>query len=170
MSKFRRSPDGHDPLVLVSMVQKAIRRNRPDLAAYAANQLIGAGYRNWLWRRLCVTAAKDCASLIQDEINALRDACDREAKDRRGSKGTRVFWGKAVLILCRAYKSRDVDHMNNLCVDAGAIPETDIDDVLAEAERDPQQEIPDYVYDVHTEQGRRADKTKRQFFKDEHGR
>ena len=40
MSKFRRTMSGEDPLVVVSLLRKAIRRNRPGLAGWAANELI----------------------------------------------------------------------------------------------------------------------------------
>lgn len=162
MSKFRRTNEGHDPAVVISMLQKAIRRNRVDLAGWAACELLRSNYANWAWRRICVTAAEDCASMVMGEINELRGACDRERKERRGA-ATRVFIAKAVLLLCRAYKCRDTDHLTNLVVDK--LDETELALALDEAEAQP--EIPDWVYDVHTSEGRRKSKTKGNFFRDE---
>jgi replication-associated recombination protein RarA len=166
MSKFRRTVGGHDPLVLVSMVQKSVRRNRVDLAAWAAFELLRSNYADWVWRRVCVTAAEDTAALVQTEINALRAACDRERRERKGA-ATRVFMGKALLLLCRAPKSRDPDHLANLVVDR-----LELDDpcvlaaALEEAEAEP--EVPGWVFDCHTSEGRRRGKTRDDFFKDEH--
>ena len=166
MSKFRRTMSGENPLTVISLLQKAIRRNRPDLAGWAANEMLRSGYANWCWRRLCVTAAEDCAVFVQTEVNSLRAACDRERKERRGPP-TRVFAMKAVLVLCSALKSRDADHLSNLIVDAGRVSLTEIRALIDQIERDGVPETPDWALDVHTSEGRRAGRTKRDFYKAE---
>lgn len=163
MSIFRRTDRGHDPLVLISLIQKAIRRNRPDLAAYAASDLLRSGYGDWLWRRLTVVAAEDVAALVTTEILALRDACERERRARRGLPPTRVFMGKAILMLCGAWKSRDVDHLNCLVVDRIEGDDPGLMSALIEAEGDLSP-MPAWVFDCHTSEGRRMGKTKRDFF------
>ena len=165
MSKFKRTVRGHDPVTLISLVQKACRRNRPDLAAYAASDLLRSGYGEWLWRRITVTAAEDVAAFVMPEVLALRDACARERRARRGPP-TRVFVSKAILILCRAWKSRDSDHLSCLVVDRMDDDDPELLALLAEPEVDGV-EIPPWTYDVHTSEGRRAGKTKAAFFKDE---
>jgi hypothetical protein len=138
----------------------------PDLAGYAASDLLRSNYANWCWRRICVTAAEDVAALVQAEVNALREACDRERRERRHGPPTRVFVMKAVLLLCGAWKSRDADHLSNLIVEAGRISLSDIHAALVEAEA-KLEELPDWVYDVHTSEGRRRGRTKAEFFRSE---
>ena len=167
MSKFRRTERGHDPLILISALQKAIRRNRPALAAYAASDLLRSNYGDWLWRRLTVVAAEDVAALVTTEILALRDACERERRARRGQPPTRVFVGKAILLLCGAWKSRDVDHLNCLVVDRIEGDDPALIAVLIEAE-DDMTPLPAWVFDCHTSEGRRMGRTKREFFVSEH--
>jgi len=164
--KMKLTERGYDPRVLISLLQKAIRRNRVDLAGFAASELIRSGYANWMWRRICVTAAEDCEALVQTEINSLREACDRERKERKGAP-TRVYCMKAVILLCRCYKSRDADHLSNLVVDAAAVTMPDLQAAILEAENEPAA-IPDFTYDVHTLEGKRRGKTKRAFFAEEH--
>jgi hypothetical protein len=162
---MKLTPRGYDPRVLVSLLQKSIRRNRPDLAGFAASELLRGGYVNWCWRRIAVTAAEDCAALVQGEINALRTACDRERRERRGPP-TRVFVMKAVLLLCGAWKSRDADHLSCLFVDRVEDEDPRLVAALAEAEAEPEA-LPDWCYDVHTAEGRRRGKTRDAFFRDE---
>lgn len=69
MSKFRRTDGGYDPLVIVSMLQKAIRRGRADLAGWAANELFRSGYERWMWRRLAEAPSR-CER--PDNVNAAR--------------------------------------------------------------------------------------------------
>jgi replication-associated recombination protein RarA len=165
MSKMRRTLNGHDPIVIVSMLQKAVRRNRPDLAGWAVSELLRSDYATWAWRRITVTAAEDVAALVMDEILALRAACDRERKERRGP-ATRVFAMKAILLLCRAPKSRDPDHLANLIVDR-----LEVDDPCALAaaldEAEAESEVPGWVFDCHTSEGRRRGRTREEFFADE---
>lgn len=167
MSKFRRTERGHDPLVLVSLLQKSIRRARPDLAAYAACDLLRSGYADWCWRRLTVVAAEDVAAYATAEILALRAACDAERKARRGQPPTRVFVAKAVVILCSAAKSRDADHLTNLIVDRLEDSDPRLLGALLDAEADVDT-LPAWTFDCHTSEGRRAGKTRRDFFASEH--
>jgi alpha-beta hydrolase superfamily lysophospholipase len=162
---MRLTPRGYDPRVLVSLLQKSIRRNQPALAGFAASELLRGGYANWAWRRLAVTAAEDTAALVQAELAALRKSCDRERRERRGPP-TRVFVMKAVLLLCGAWKSRDADHLSNLVVDRIADDDPRLLAALAEAEAEPEA-LPGWCHDVHTSQGRARGKTRADFFRDE---
>jgi hypothetical protein len=157
---------GHDPRTLISMMQKAIRRARPDLAGWAALELLGSGYGEWAWRRITITAAEDCASCVMPQILALRDACERERRARRDRPPTRVFLARAILILCRAWKCRDADALGVLVIDGGAISDSDLAEMLEAAEAEPEP-IPEWVFDVHTLAGKRQGKTKSQFMREE---
>jgi len=165
---MRRTAKGYDPTVLISALQKAIRRGDAHLAAYCGCELLRSGYGTWAWRRICVTAAEDVAAFVMTEINSLRAACDAERKERSGDRATRVFMSKAIIILCKAKKSRDTDHLTNLIVDRMTPEDEDLAKLLAEASADATREIPDYVYDCHTDKGRGMGRTKADFFKSEH--
>ena len=67
------------------------------------------------------------------------------------------------MILCRAKKSRDADNFNNLLYDVTKISETEIKQ-FANANEE-KIEMPEYVYDCHTREGKRKGKTKKDFFK-----
>jgi len=168
MSRMRATKNGHDPRVIVSLLQKAVRRNRPDLAGWAASELILSTYGEWMWRRLCVIGAEDVAALVMDELLALREACTLERKARGKTRApTRVYAMKAVLLLCGAWKSREADHLSNLIVDAHAISDEDLVLALEEAEQAPDP-MPGWVFDVHTARGRKAGETRAEFFAREH--
>ena len=156
---------------VTSAMQKAIRRNQPGYAGFWAHELLESGYYNYVWTRLLVVSAEDCAGIITQEIEALQRAYMKVRDPKNPNKG-RIFLSKAVLILCKADKSRDADHLQNYCRDHMV----DIDDdVLAQqlteaySERveSGMPEIPLYAYDVHTSQGRSRGATKEQFFMDE---
>jgi hypothetical protein len=78
----------------------------------------------------------------------------------------RIFISKAVLLLCAAKKNRDADHLQNLVYDEKMTldPETLADELRNAPEYEP---IPDYAYDCHTSIGKKAGRTKRDFFKAE---
>jgi len=150
---------------VASALQKAIRRADARLAGYWAMELLESGFHQYLWKRLLTVSAEDCWGILTQEVVALRDAHLAVAKDRQ--KVTRIFIAKAVLLLCQAKKNRDADHLTNLVYDARGIPDAQLEADLAAARANPE-EIPEYAFDVHTEAGKRAGKTKAQFFKTEH--
>ena len=86
---------------MASMLQKAIRRNRPGYALYAAYELYYSYYA-MLWKRLVVITGEDCYGMLTKQILDLKKENDKD-KSYEGLK----FVEKAVLILCEAYKNRD---------------------------------------------------------------
>jgi replication-associated recombination protein RarA len=162
---MRPTRNGHDPLIIVSLLQKSLRRGETELAAWAANELLLGGYAQWMWRRIQITAAEDCAALVHEELQALQ-AADTFERKARSKEPTRVFAMKAIVLLSRAAKSRDADHLSNLVVDRIGDTDPDLLAALREAKADP--EVPDWAFDVHTMQGRRMGRTKADFFRSEH--
>lgn len=152
---------GYNLMVMASMLQKAIRRNDAVHAGIAAREMSGK-YRNYLWKRLLVVSAEDCYGIMTQEILALHDA---DKKVNVNGKTTRVFIAKAVTLLLYARKNRDADYFANSFMQKQCVIENNdylnIDD---DAQID---DMPDYVYDVHTTIGRKRGKTKQQFFEDE---
>jgi replication-associated recombination protein RarA len=155
---------GYALLDVASALQKAIRRADARLAGYWAIELFESGFREYLWRRLLTVSAEDCWGVITHEIEALYRSWQMIDKQKQGAG--RIFASKAVLLLALARKCRDADHLTNLVYDPKAIDEGLLQADLAAA-RESVEPIPDYAFDVHTPAGRRAGKTKRQFFQDE---
>ncbi|MEK7534089.1 MAG: hypothetical protein AAB600_02015 [Patescibacteria group bacterium] len=95
---------------VVSALQKAIRRNQEERAAFWAYEMFEGGYIKYLWRRLSVIALEDVG--IADPfaavlVNALAQSSERiNQKD----KVEVLHPGLAVMYLCRAKKSREVDY------------------------------------------------------------
>lgn len=156
---------------VASALQKAIRRGDARLAGYFAIEMFekggkSPGYPGYAWRRLLTVSAEDCAGIITQEIKALFDSWQVIAKSK-GTGAGRIFLSKAVIVLCQAEKSRDADHLTNLVYDAKAIDEVALEAALDEARANPEP-IPEYAFDCHTGTGKRAGKTKTQFFVEEH--
>ena len=161
-----RTRNGYDFYEVASALQKSIRRNDVVTAAFFAVELWQSGYGNYLWKRLYTISAEDCWGLITREVDALHTGYELVNRGASEPKG-RVFIGKAVILLCECYKSRDADHLNNLAVDRVAPDDSHVLEVLDDARRNPVP-VPEYTFDVHTRKGKKAGKTREQFFREEH--
>ena len=109
---------------------------------------------------------QDCWGLITHEIDALHNGYELVNKGASEPKG-RIFIGKAIILLCECYKSRDADHLNNLAVDRLALTDQRVLDALDDARREPM-DVPEYTFDIHTRKGKKMGKTREQFFREEH--
>ena len=161
-----KTKNGYDFLECASALQKSIRRNDVVVAAFFGVELWQSGYGNYVWKRLYTISAEDCWGLITHEIDALHNGYELVNKGSKEPKG-RIFIGKAIILLCECYKSRDADHLNNLAVDKLALTDPQIIAALDDARRQPL-EVPEYTFDIHTKKGRKMGKTKAQFFHEEH--
>lgn len=158
---------GYDFYEVASAVQKTIRRGDEKLAAYFALELFPK-YAEYCWKRLLTISAEDCNGIVTQEVKALYDSfwIVNRGKSGEGLKG-RVFISKAVIILCRCGKNRDADVLSNYIYDH-KITLTD-DQIEGELEtiRENREQVPEYVFDCHTMEGKRRGKTRAQFFKEE---
>lgn len=158
---------GYGMLDVASALQKAVRRGDARLAGYWAIELFESGFQAYLWRRLLTISAEDCAGVLTHEIVALFQSWEIIHKQKPG--GGRIFAAKAVLILAHAVKSRDPDHLTNLVYDPAKIDPDALLASVADAQANPEPTaIPDYAFDCHTGEGKRAGRTKAEFFRDEH--
>jgi len=159
---------GYSLLECASALQKAIRRGDQKLAGYFGLELFMSGYRDYVWKRLFTISAEDCAGIITQEIRALHECwLNVPQPDRKKNKG-RIFVSKAILILAGAIKNRDADHLQNLYYDADMAPAEELEALIEEARDQPENiPVPEYAFDVHTSKGRKAGKTKKQFFIEE---
>jgi replication-associated recombination protein RarA len=165
-----RTKRGYALLDVASALQKSIRRGDEKIAGYMALELFASNFHNYAWKRLLTISAEDVHKGITHEIKALHDSFVFMNKKESGKKApkSRIFLSKAVLILCRAVKSRDADHLQILTYDkAFNITEEEILQELAKRDKDEFLEIPEYTYDCHTKKGKLAGKTKAEFMIDE---
>jgi len=157
---------GYDFGEVSSAMQKAIRRADTRLAGYWALELWASGFGNYVGKRLLTVSAEDVWGLITAEIKALHDSYvfvkkTVPAKQPRG----RILISKAVILLCAARKSRDADHLQNFLYDA--LVGIDADKLEADLLKAGKMKVPDYAFDCHTLKGKRAGKTKADFFREE---
>lgn len=172
MGRPRPTRNGHDFFVVSSMLQKALRRGDVVLAAKACDELLPL-YANYCWNRLLTVSAEDCADLVTQEVMALYQAWSKirsNVTDKTSLKG-RIFFAKAIVILAKARHSRDADELLILVTDR--MPEEEFEAALREVGEtwkadDGDFEIPDWVYDVHTQKGRRMGRSKDEFLRVEH--
>lgn len=160
--------NGYDLFVVSSALQKSIRRNDPRLAGWAIVELFESGFMNYAWKRLLVISAEDCDGIITGEIEALMRA--QELVQRQAKKGKHagfIFFAKATLLLCAHPKNRDSDHLAYLAKEGFLASDEEILKYMNDIKREGVGPIPDYVYDVHTAQGRARGKTKDQFWREE---
>jgi len=160
---------GYNLFDVASALQKAIRRNEPDVAVYFAMELFASNYWRYAWKRILTVSAEDVAGCITQEIKALHDSF-LAVNERNGDgdmKG-RIFLTKAVLLLCQAYKCRDADHAQIFLYDRQVLPDDKVAQYLAQLKPEEiTKDIPEYAYDCHTAKGRKAGRTKDEFFQTE---
>ena len=134
--------DGYNIAEVASAMQKCIRRGLERDAVFWATELDRSNYGEYVFKRLRIIASEDIglaepltALLIRSLYDNWRD---QRKKDDAKHAPERLFLIHAVIALCRAQKSRTVDH---------ALV------VAYEGER-PRREVPDFALDKHTGRGR----------------
>jgi replication-associated recombination protein RarA len=148
------TPGGYSAGDVASALQKCIRRGEEDAALYWGTELDLAGYGEYVWKRLRIITSEDVGlsrpGLVAD-VRALYDNWldQRKKKDERHGP-ERLFLVHAILLLCRAPKSRMVDHALI---------------VHYEGSR-PVREIPDFALDRHTRRGRQRRRGWRHFWEE----
>lgn len=160
---------GYNLLDVASALQKSIRRGDEKLAGYMAHELVSSNYHNYVWKRLLTISAEDVDGIVTKEIYALHQSFIFINKNEKKKLKGRIFISKAVLILSRAVKSRDPDHLQCLMYDhkLGITDEEIEAEIQAQIESE-RLEIPQYTYDCHTVRGKKSGMTKTEFFIDEH--
>jgi replication-associated recombination protein RarA len=122
---------------------------------YWAVELFVSGYVEYAWKRLRIMASEDVGlaePLVVPTVHALYQHHKWQAtKSDDKNQPERLFLTHAVLLLCRAHKSRVVDHA-----------------LLYHWARHEHlhQPIPDYALDKHNERGRRKGRGWMHFFEE----
>lgn len=152
-----RTKGGYKLAECASALQKSIRRSEEDEALFWATEMFLSGYDEYAWKRMRVICSEDVGvgePNIAANIYALWQLSVDQKKNNSPGKSThRLHFIHAVLILCRAKKSRLCDHI--------AI-------ALLDGERE-QRAMPDYALDVHTNAGKQLGRGQDHFF-DEGGK
>lgn len=133
----------YELFVCSSAMQKSIRRGDEMGALFWALELSESRFGEYAWRRLKVIASEDIGlaePFLPAVIHALYEFYKDQLKKSTGTKHSeRLFLVHAVLLLCRAKKSKLVDwtqFIHYLSHDHELIP------------------VPDVAYDKHTLKGR----------------
>ena len=163
MGRFNpMTPGGYSMYTMSSMLQKAIRRADINHAAFAAKELRGS-YPDYLWKRLFIISAEDCYGVVTKEIVGLKMADDIANKGKKGYNRDSLFLSKAIVLLCMARKNRDACYVacNFMRYDRLLKPE-EIPDAYLESVDEAKlgvEGVPDWVFDIHTLEGRKRGKT-----------
>lgn len=146
------TPGGYKCGEVSSAMQKCIRRGLEEDALFWATELDRAGFGEYVWKRLRIICSEDVGLAspgLPTEIRALYDNWRDQRKKKDEHHGPeRLFLVHAVFLLCRAPKSRIVDHALI---------------ALYEGTR-PTPEIPDFALDRHTLRGKRKRRGWRHFW------
>ena len=143
-----------------SAFQKSIRRGDEDGALYWGTELFLSRLRKYAWKRLLLIVSEDIGlanpnlmptvwTLYQAWLEVSKSSDKIEGKDDK-DKGESIFFVQAVLLAVRSKKSRVVDH---------AYMKYFHDDPTKE-----KRELPDWMYDKHTPQGRKKGRGVQHFF------
>jgi replication-associated recombination protein RarA len=145
---------GLDFYEVSSAFQKCVRRGLEDEAMYWAVELHESGFGDYLWKRMKVIASEDVGlaePLMVLQVKALWENWKEQRKDDKVTQKTshRLFVTQAVLLLCRAKKSRLIDHFNIYHFRSHSTTNL---------------EIPDFAFDKHTRRGKRIGRGIDHFF------
>ena len=155
----RTTPGGYRNDEVASALQKEIRRGNEQDALHWASELDLAGHGSYVWKRLRIIASEDVGLAEPMMAVLVRTLYENWLEQRKADKAARgeghslvasLFLVHAVIALCRAPKSRLVDH---------ALV------VVYQGER-PGVEIPDYALDMHTMAGRQMGRGAEHFYEE----
>lgn len=152
----------HNMFTMSSMLQKSIRRSDVKRASYAGYELFG-NFHQYVWKRLIIISAEDCYGILTKEIISLYHADEITNKNKKGYDKDPLFMAKAIVLLCMARKNRDACYVacNFMLPDRDLTPEelAEIEEYDASRDYIPEPNIPEWVFDYHTWQGRKNGKT-----------
>ena len=140
-----KTQGGHDFLEVVSALQKEIRRANERAAVYWAFELIPR-FEAYLWKRLKVVANEDVGIAAPEIFAAIQALAEQYFEMRARKDGScTLCLTNAVLLMCRAKKTRVADHLTIITEQTKA---RELDGSQAPIP------IPDYALDMHTLRGR----------------
>ena len=158
---------------MMTMLHLSICQSDVSHASYAALELYPL-FRKQMWNQMLTTSDKDCHGVMTEEITALCSSDDKVNGKKAANHANLLFVAKAIILLSMARKNPNVNYIscNSLWTDSAMSKEeflASIDSSLVEhlMQSDSRFQIPDYVFDVHTYQGKRKGKTQLDFLIEE---
>ena len=144
---------------LMALLRKSIRTLDMENAGFAINKLLEYDSYEDIWKVLLVVALNECNGLLAKEIIALKLADDFVNKDKKFGKRDEIYISKSVMILMYYLDGthESVCGSDRIQYDK-IIDRTDEYEDIDEC-RLPNNEVPEWVYDVHTIKGKQAGKT-----------
>jgi replication-associated recombination protein RarA len=144
---------GHDLAHVASAFQKSIRRGLEEDALHWGVELYQSNFAEYAWKRLRIITSEDIGiaePYLPATIRALYDNWldQRKKKDEKHAP-ERLYFVHAIILLCRAKKSRIVDHA-----------------LITFFENHERRDIPEFALDKHTLEGRRMGRGVEHFFAD----
>ena len=154
MATIPATHGGHNAFVMMSALQKHIRRGEEAQAAYAAFQFLmtdNATLRGMLMNRLIIISHEDIGMASPTCILVVATAVDQARAFIRAKKvgAAKLCVANVVMMMCRSLKSRSADHMQAVYAE-GPIHAPELET--------SKYEVPDYVYDQHTTKGRKLNR------------
>lgn len=144
---------------LMALLRKSIRTLDMENAGFAINHILENDKYEEIWKVLLVVAINECDNLPTKEIIALKLADDFVNKGKKFGKRDEIYISKSVMILMYYI---DGTHETVCGSDRikyeKIIDRTDDYDDIDECKL-PNNEVPEWVYDVHTIRGKKAGKT-----------
>ena len=143
-----------------SALQKAIRRGLEEEAMYWAVELWRSNFDEYMWKRLRIISSEDVglgSPGISAEIWSLYQMYQLQKKESKKIPGNerpseRIFLTHAIALLCRAQKSRIIDHLQVFHFRQPHSPDS--------------HPVPDWAHDKHTAKGRALKRGIDHFFQD----
>lgn len=128
--------------LLISAMQKCIRRGQEDLAMRFAYELYVTSnfHEEKMWTRLLVICVEDIGFANPDAILIVKTLNDLRKEFPYGDGDRPIFFLYAIRYLCGCKKERSTDHIKNI--------------IMKENEKGEIPEIPDWTIDMHTNKGR----------------
>ena len=100
----------------LSAMQKSVRRGLIEDAGYWFFALAENGYFNAAIKRLSITCHEDISVLdVVSTSFALRALDDASAYFKAGNNSWRIMIANAIIVMCRARKSREGNHLQAVC-------------------------------------------------------
>lgn len=103
--------NGYKLDVVASALQKSIRRGMEERALYFMQELIESGFTKYFWRRISVITIEDVGLSDSQAVVLINNLAQTNERLNHKKGITDTYCpGMAVLYLCRATKSREIDY------------------------------------------------------------
>lgn len=137
-----KTKNGLDADLVISAMQKCIRRGEEEIALRMAYELYitSTFHEEKMWNRLLVISVEDIGFGNTEAPVFVKTMNDLRKEFPYGDGDRPIFFMHAIRYMCKCKKERSTDHIKNI--------------IMKEFEQGYVPEIPDYAMDMHTIKGR----------------